>query len=138
MPDYKLVSVSDPKPWQGQHGPMVGYILKLDGEDKPVHINQKPETRAPVAGMTMALELSPHKTFPDALQAKRQQLGGGASGARGSDPAERKSIQGQVAVKAAVDIARIALDSGKSTDDVLQAVAGNAKKLAALIEELAA
>jgi hypothetical protein len=137
MAEHKITSVSAPKPWQGQHGEMYGYVLRLEGVDKPVHLNQKPETLAPTVGQTMALDLSPHKTFADALQAKRSQLGGNRGGG-GKSPEERRSIQAQTATKEAVQVARIALDSGKTSEQVEQVVEATARKLFALMEELAA
>jgi len=94
---------------------MHGYILRLEGVDKPVHLNQKPKTMAPVAGMSMALDLSPHKRFDDALQAKRSQLGG-FGGGRAEDPEKARAIQRMAAHKSAVGLIHAKAAAGLATE----------------------
>ena len=115
MSDYRITNVGPPKPWDSQHGPMVGYVLALEGVDKPVHMNQKPGTRPPVAGMTMALDLSPHGTFADALYAKRSQLGGRNGGSE--DPKKSAAIQRMAAHKAAVGLIHAKAAAGLATEE---------------------
>lgn len=138
----KAASVKRELP-DGKFGPAIVYNLSLEGEDgkgATADWFTKTSTPAPQVGDKLEGDVVPNK-FGNGFDFKKAQAGGafgGGGGPRPSDPKQLKSIQGQVAVKAAVDIARIALESGQSTAAVFATVEQNAQKLAKLIDELAA
>lgn len=148
MPTFTVLEATrNGEPWSNDHGTFQTYRLKLEGQEKSAHLNQKVDTAPPQAGAVLDLELTPHPRFEDAMKAKKVFSagggGGGGGGARGPrDPGERRSIQMQHAQKCAVDVIRIAADLGewrpKNDENALAAVQKIASKLFDQIEEAAA
>lgn len=114
MSTYTVKAVNGPSPWQSQNGPQAGqtfheFRLSLDGVEKMVSLNQKPETPAPVVGQTLTLDLFPHPKFPELMRGKKVQVGVVANGVQtlggGGDDVTRASIEKQVSLKVAGETA---------------------------------
>lgn len=137
-----VTNVIGPREWTGQYGTNHSYDLTLDGIDKIAELTQKPHKAAPQVGEALELELTPHPTFEGKLKAKRAFQQGGAGNGRPRDPVERRSIEAQHAEKCAVDVVRLAIDAGAwkpaSVQEATEATMAVARKLFALVEELAA
>lgn len=136
-----ITHVGEPKPWTGQHGPMVDYWLTLEGEDKQAILTQKPETAPPAVG-PVDLNLIQHPRFPDKFKATKPQQGGGSGGGgRPRDPAEQRSIAMQHAQKCAVEALKLAAAHGDyrppAAADVVEQVKLIASGLFHQIEEVA-
>lgn len=106
-----LTAVGQPEPWtHDTYGPMLSYVLTAEGLEGPVQINRKPDSPAPQVGQQVWLDniaANPHR--PGQFKGKLVQDPNRAqnnSGARQSndDPATRKSIESQVAVKSTAEL----------------------------------
>jgi hypothetical protein len=118
--------------WQNEFGTFRTYRLRLEGQDKIAHLNQKADTAPPVAGSVLDLDLTPHKRFADALQAKKiQAQGGGFSGGGGrgrspeDDARRQKSIAMQASHKVAIEALKLAAEFGEGDDKYRPPSAGD-------------
>lgn len=105
MSQHTIAQVGPSNQWQSQQGgAFVDYQLRFAGVEKVAILTQKPETAPPQPGQTIDVDLLPHPKFQDKLKAKRiQQQRPQSGGQRPDDPETRKSIERQVALKAAVE-----------------------------------
>lgn len=108
---YTVKQVTSQNTWEGSHGPMVSYKMEVsdsNGNQQTVELNQKPDTPAPSQGQEIDGFLEPSKRdgFPPKLKKTPKAAGGGFGGGKGKprDPAERASIERQVAFKGAVEL----------------------------------
>lgn len=142
MTVFLIEAVEEAGTWTGQYGPMVTYkvALKPEGDGPRVlgNMNQKPTTPAPRAGETIEATIERPKEgsnfLPKVVKTAPQRGGGGGGG---KSPEERRSIQAQHAQKAAVDIVRIAIDTGQKAEDVATRVTQVAQTLNDQLAELA-
>jgi hypothetical protein len=114
--------------WQNDYGTFRTYRLKLEGQTKIAHLNQKADTAPPAAGQVLDLDLTPHKRFADALQAKKVQAQGGGGG-RGRSPEDdarrQKSIAMQASHKVAIEALKLAAEFGEGDDKYRPPSAGD-------------
>lgn len=133
MSSYTVNAVHGPSPWQSQQGGTFHeYRLGLDGVEKLVSLNQKPETPAPQVGQTLTLDLLPHPKFPELMRGKKVQAPNAGQQALGDD-VTRASIESQVCLKAAVEYA-----CGFSQPPDAEAVVLTAKRFYAALREMQA
>lgn len=50
---FRITEAQHRKNWQGQHGEMADYAIKLEGVEGWVQLTQKPDTPAPVVGQEL-------------------------------------------------------------------------------------
>lgn len=133
----KVTEVTGARKWPSEDDTkVVYYTLKLEGVEGAVSVGHKPDRPAPKVGdsydgWTVETDDQGRKKLKRAAGS-----GGFNGGGRPRDPAERRSIQAQASQKVAVDVARIALETGKSTAEVLKAVEHATEKLFAQVERL--
>lgn len=126
MPEFTVVQVTSRNEWQGQHGPMVSYRLEVSGPNgnQTVELNQKPDTAPPAQGQVIEGDLQQAREgFPPKLKKAPKPSGGGFGGGGGKpkNPAERGSIERQVAFKGACEVAA-AMATGKGSFDAQKVV----------------
>lgn len=121
--------------WQNDHGEFRTYRLKLEGQDKVAHLNQKAATPAPAVGAVLDLDLTPHPRFADAWKAKKVQAAngfGGGGGGRGRSPEESARIVQQHSQEMALRYAELQHACGKLPDNfTLEQILVIASKFAA-------
>jgi len=136
---YTVREITRTKEWEKDGKTIIYFDFKADGEPATINIGRKPGNELKV-GEVLEGTLEPEDSYGVRKFVKAATFGGGGGSKR--DPVEeaktRRSIQGQVAAKLSVEVAQLAHASGRSTEQVMATVELNAKKLAALIEELAA
>jgi hypothetical protein len=92
---YVVQAVGQPRPWNGQYGPMVSYDLDVvdpQGSISTVELNQKPDTPAPQANAQLFGRIEQGTRglrFKKAQQPQQGQLNGAQ---RRDDPDRQRSI----------------------------------------------
>lgn len=107
---FKVTAVHGSKPWS--NGQNIDYFIELEGLEGRHTLTQKPTTPAPEIGQDLWGHPEDGGTWPSGdpkpPKFRKGQRGGFGSGgggnSRAKDPAERESIERQVAAKCATDL----------------------------------
>jgi hypothetical protein len=108
MPSFTITGfASAPRDWETANGQFRSYYLKVEGDEKTYELAQKRDKPAPNVGDTVDATVETREVNDVTyykLKREYQQRGGGGNGNRSKDPAERESIERQVAAKVASDL----------------------------------
>lgn len=102
---YKIVAFDGPpRDWEYQGNNFRSYYCKFEGDERRIEIAQKPETPAPNIGDTLTGVITEKNGYFKFKKARPGGGFGGNGGSRPKDPAERESIERQVAAKCATEL----------------------------------
>lgn len=90
MPSFVVEHAQRKNDYTDKFGPKVSYTVKLQGQDVPVELSQKPETAAPVQGQSLEGTIEQGTYGPRFKKTFTQ--GGPSNGGGGKSPEQQKSI----------------------------------------------
>lgn len=127
MPTGTVTAVKAQAPWSGNHGAFIDYTIDLEsgGRIGEVKITSKCNSdgsamKPPTVGETFEYEVKSNDQHGIKIKRVSQQGGGGPSGngrAPASNPEREKSIERQVAAKAAARVLAAMVASGANLPD---------------------
>lgn len=103
---HTINTVSEPREWQSQYGPMKTYTIKVDGDESAYQLNKKANSAPPSIGQSITVESvtpDPQGKFPAKI--KLAQQNGGKGGGR--SPEENARIMRQHSQEMALRYAAI-------------------------------
>lgn len=100
MADYKIKAVKDsPKEWDSRFGPMVTYLIQVEGNGEPVQLNKKADSPAPKVGDEISGEISDTE-YGQKFKAEYKANNSGFK----KSPETEENIARAVALKASVEL----------------------------------
>jgi len=88
---YRIQSVSGPRQWESNFGPMVSYDVLFAGASEQVEVTQKPSTAAPQPGETLEGDVVTDNAGRRKFKKHRPDTGGGGK-SYGRSPEEQRAI----------------------------------------------
>lgn len=115
MAEFKIKAVKDsPKPWDSKFGPMVTYLIQVEGNGEPVQLNKKADSPAPKVGDELVGEI----LETEYGQKFKAEYKASSRGGYAKSPETEENIARAVALKASVEYIN-ASDPSLGIDDVL-------------------
>lgn len=113
MPNFTITEVVSQKPWDSKYGPMIAYKVRFEGEQGTgeAQLNQKAGSPAPKIGETVDGLLEP-TDFGYKLKRVHQQ-----KAISGKSAQERAEIRRLAAQKAAIELLRLEIETGRVPKD---------------------
>ena len=135
---FKVTAVSPKqKTWEGKYGPMVDHYVKLEGQDAPVVVTKKPDSRPPQVGDELYGTLDMSGKFGPKFKSESRPFGGGGgtsySGGGGSKPAYQPKDEASIHAQFAIREANLQVVHGLIKPEDLEAAA---KEFFAMIERV--
>lgn len=111
-----------PRDWETANGAFRSYYLRVEGDEKTYELAQKRDKPAPNVGDSFEATVETREVNGTTFyKLKRQyQQRGGNNGRQPKDPAERESIERQVAAKCATDLLVGFMATGWKPDTALK------------------